>query len=111
MPNDWLRVSCTYRDIHRESFFEGFAEGFSRRFPLLPDVNLLECHKAWLSCLGTKWLDPLTAEVHAKIDAIDDVSKLERLVEKLTDDRLRILTWDRLFASLEFPSTRRASLR
>jgi hypothetical protein len=111
MANDWLRASCTYREIHKEGFFEGFAEGFSRRFPLLPDEALLECHKAWLSNLGAKWLDPLSPEVRAKIDAIDDIKKLEKLVENLTDDRLRILTWEQLFASLELLSTKRARLR
>jgi hypothetical protein len=90
---------------------QGLCRGLYQAFPFPPDEILLDCHKAWLCSLGTKWLDPLSAEVRAKIDAIDDIAKLEKLVKNLTSKRLKIATWDQLFASLELPSTRRARLR
>lgn len=111
MAIDWLRDSCTYRAIYREGFFQGFAEGLARRFPEAPAKVRLECLRGWLSFLGEEWLGPPSAEVRAKLRAIDEQSKLEILVDNLTNERLKIGTWDELLTLFEFRSTGRASLR
>ena len=43
MAIDWLRHSCTCREIDREGFFQGFAEGSTRRFPEASEKVRLEC--------------------------------------------------------------------
>jgi hypothetical protein len=107
MPVDWLRDSCTYRAIFKKGFVEGFAEIYHEG---LGDFEVA-CERRWLLALGLEWLGFRSAEVRAKLNAIDDLSTLEKLVENLTNQRLKISTWDELFASLDLPSTRRARSR
>lgn len=115
MAVDWLRHSCTYREILKEGFFRGFAEGYAKSFARLFPEELfdvqLECHRGWLEYLGREWLGLPPSEIRARIEAIADVSELEDLIRKLTDERLKISTWEQLLASSGFPSTRRTPIR
>jgi hypothetical protein len=99
MAVDWLRDSTTFRAIFEGGFVKGFAKIYSRLCPNQPDRFPLECRREWLYFLGEEWLGPPPAEVIDKIDAISEESKPEELVEKLTDSRRRISTWDELLSA------------
>jgi predicted transposase YdaD len=88
-----IEESTVYQGILREGLAKGEAEGLAKG---LAEGRAAEAREV-LSHLGLRRFGPPTAEVEARIAALDDLNRLHELRDRVLD----VANWDELLASPE----------
>lgn len=81
-----IEESSVYQAIYNKGFVEGFVRGYAKGYAK-------GVRKA-LICLGSKKFGPPRKSVRAKIEGLEDLGRLEALIDRLP----YVATWNKLLS-------------